>query len=202
MLSAWLECTTEQERGSLLNMLSQEGFVERGTSGIRLTSKGAIKLADLQARLGETSQGFVAMWFDATMEDAWRLGFEPAIRAAGYTPMRIDKKEHNNKIDDEIIAEIRRSRFLIADFTCGAAVLQNGESTTIARGGVYFEAGFAMGLHIPVIWSCRADQIDEVHFDTRQFSHVVWETTDELRARLYTRISAVIGARPNAPGLK
>ena len=32
-------------------------------------------------------------------------------------PVRIDQKERLNKIDDEIIAEIRRSRFLVADFT-------------------------------------------------------------------------------------
>jgi hypothetical protein len=35
----------------------------------------------------------------------------PAIRDSGYEPMRIDRKEHINKIDDEIIAEIRRSCF-------------------------------------------------------------------------------------------
>lgn len=47
--------------------------------------------------------------------------------------MMIGSKEHSNKIDDEIIGEIRRSAFIVADFT--------GH-----RGGVYFEAGFAMGL--------------------------------------------------------
>ena len=41
--------------------------------------------------------------------------------------------------DDEIIAEIRRSRFLVADFT-------HGEDR---EGVVYFEAGFALGLAIP-----------------------------------------------------
>ena len=50
--------------------------------------------------------------------------------------------EHINKIRDEIISQITRSKFLIADFT--------GH-----RGGVYFEAGLAMGLRRSVrtnIW--------------------------------------------------
>ena len=46
--------------------------------------------------------------------------------------MRIDRHEHVNKIDDEIIAEIRRARFVVADFTHG---------DTGGRGSVYYEAG-------------------------------------------------------------
>ena len=65
------------------------------------------------------------------------------IEDAGYEAVRIDEKEHTNKIDDEIIAEIRRSRFVVADFTQG----KDG-----ARGGVYYEAGFAHGLGIEVIF--------------------------------------------------
>jgi hypothetical protein len=62
--------------------------------------------------------------------------------------------EHINKIGDEIISQIRRSKFLIADFT--------GH-----RGGVYFEAGLAMGLGLPVFWTCRRDDLDKLHFDIR-----------------------------------
>ncbi|HZU50969.1 MAG TPA: hypothetical protein VE968_03750 [Sphingomicrobium sp.] len=113
-----------------------------------------------------------------------RKGIEPAIREAGYEPLRIDRKEHLNKIDDEIIAEIRRSRFLVADFTHG---------DTGARGGVYYEAGFAHGLNIPVIFTCRADAIDKVHFDTRQYNHITWATPDELKERLAKRITATLG---------
>ena len=89
--------------------------------------------------------------------------------------MRIDSKEHSNKIDDEIIAEIRRSRFVVADFT---------SEEDKPRGGVYYEAGFAMGLNIPVIWTCRADMIGNVHFDTRQFNHITWDDPEDLRVKL------------------
>jgi hypothetical protein len=46
------------------------------------------------------------------------------------------------------IAQIRRSKFLIADFTCGQTK-DHGEH--IVRGSVYFEAGFAAGLNLPII---------------------------------------------------
>ena len=55
-----------------------------------------------------------------------------------------------NSIDDEIIAEIRRSWFVVADFTCGT-VPHEGKEVAIPRGGVYYEAGFAQGLNVPLI---------------------------------------------------
>ncbi len=135
------------------------------------------------------------MWFSDEMHEAYELGFAPAIVDVGYRPLRIDRKEHANKIDDEIIAEIKRSRFVVADFTCGMASASVG-SVAVPRGGVYYEAGFAMGLGIPVIWTCRADHIDHVHFDTRQFNHILWKGPSELRKMLATRISAIIGDGP------
>jgi len=117
------------------------------------------------------------------MNDAYEHGIKKAIATCGFRSLRIDAKETNNKICDEIIAEIRRSRFLVADFT-------------EHRGGVYFEAGFALALGLPVIWTCRTDQLEELHFDTRQYSHVVWSNPDELYSKLVNRIAATIpGAR-------
>jgi hypothetical protein len=106
------------------------------------TAAGWERIESLQTKAVMSEQAFVAMWFDSSMGDAYKNGFVPAIDKAGYKPLRIDKKHHVNKIDDEILAEIRRSRFVVSDFTC--------ESSKV-RGGVYFEAGFAMGLGIPVI---------------------------------------------------
>lgn len=88
-------------------------------------------------------------------------------------------QEHNEKIDDRIIAEIRQSSLIVADFT--------GQ-----RGGVYFEAGFAKGLGIPVIWTCHEDGVENLHFDTRQYNHIVWESPEDLKTKLINRISATL----------
>ena len=129
------------------------------------------------------------MWFDESMNDVWETAIQPGIENAGDEPIRIDQKEHLNKIDDEIIAELRRARFVVADFTHG----DDGP-----RGGVYYEAGFARGRNIPVISTCRKDVIDKVHFDTRQYNHIVWEAEnlDKFRSKLTARICAVIGDGP------
>ena len=166
-----------------------------GQMQISLSFAGFEKLEVLSQRLTSTSQAFVAMWFDTSMMEAFEKGIAPSIVSAGYTPLRIDRKEHNNKIDDEIIAEIRRSRFVVADFMC-PLVNFNGATAPIARGGVYYEAGFAQGFGLPVIWTCRKNMIDYVHFDTRQYAHIDWETPEELRDKLSKRISATLGDGP------
>lgn len=193
MAWAWSESTEDHEMKFLLRYLEERGWIERGESATSrityvLTIDGYARLADLNTNTTDSSQCFVAMWFEPTLEDAWEQGIRTGIEDAGYLAVRIDQKEHLNKIDDEIIAEIRRSRFVVADFTQG----DDG-----ARGGVYYEAGFAHGLGIPVIFSCRADVLDKVHFDTRQFNHIVWNDPEDLRQSLSSRISATIGDGPH-----
>jgi len=198
-LSEWLDLE-ERHISGFFQLTDQLGLTRFDHGRVHLTAKGFERLDELRSSNRDSKQAFVAMWFESSLHDACDQGREPAIRAAGYDPMRIDKKEHNNKIDDEIIAEIRRSRFVVADFTC-EKVSFGGRTLGVPRSGVYFEAGYAMGSNIPVIWTCREDLIGDVHFDTRQFAHVVWKTPDELRVSLYNRIRATIGELPNAPGL-
>ena len=57
------------------------------------------------------------MWYDKQVVPAYKRRIDPAIQAAGYKPVLIKNKEHINKIDDEITAEINRSAFLIAQIS-------------------------------------------------------------------------------------
>lgn len=190
----WMECENDRERADIVRLLHLDGLVNSTGEYITLTPAGVRKLEEVQNSQVESNQVFVAMWFDPSMESAYENGFRKAIEAAGYRSLRIDKKEHNNKIDDEIVAEIKRSKFVVADFTSGKLKLGKKQQV-IARGGVYFEAGLAMGLGIPVIWCCHEDLIGDVHFDTRQFSHVMWNSPADLEQRLLNRIRAVIANR-------
>jgi hypothetical protein len=120
------------------------------------------------------------------LQDAWANGFDPVIRAAGFRPVRIDKEDYVGGITDEILAEIRRSRFVVADYTD-------------QRNGVYFEAGFAEGLGLKVIPTCRVDEIDRLHFDIKHLNTLPWKSAAELAEGLNRRIRAVIGAGPTDP---
>ena len=196
---AWSESLKFEELKYLLNFLQHQAWLEYSAhsgatqSVYSLTVEGYSHLAELQSRITDSSQAFVAMWFHPSLDDAWEKGIKPAIKEAGYSAMRIDKKEHLNKIDDEIIAEIRRSKFLVADFT-------EGDSGT--RGGVYYEAGFAQGLNIPVLFTCHKDSLEKIHFDTRQYPYIVWKSPEELRLLLTKRISAVLGDGPNKTDIR
>ena len=135
-----------------------------------------------------SKSAFVAMWFVESLNQAWEEGIKPGVEDAGCEPIRIDRIPHNDKICDRIVEEIHRCRFLIAEVT--------GH-----RPGVYFEAGLAMGLNKPVIWTCKAEELAKAHFDTRQYNHVTWETPADLRVKLRDRIQSTIlpllAARPD-----
>lgn len=190
-LAARAECITKRELLVLLGLLTEMNLIaNQPTTGLNQfapTASGWLKIDDLGTKSLNTTQAFVAMWFNDSVEAAFVDGIKPAIEDCGYRAVRIDKIEHSDKIDDRIIAEIRRSRFLVADFTC--------EKEKV-RGGVYFEAGFAQGLGIPVIWTAAKDSLSDVHFDTRQYNHIVWDTPANLRTMLKARIGAVIGDGP------
>jgi len=108
------------------------------------------------------------MWFDPDLNSAYNDGIKMGILNAGYSSVRMDRTEHVNSTD-----------------------------FTGHRGNVYFEAGYAMGLNIPVIWSCRKDHVSDLLFDIRQFNYIRWETPEELAERLRLRIEAIIGPGPN-----
>lgn len=127
-----------------------------------------------------SNQVFVAMAFADELRTAWSDGIAPALKAAGFDPYRVDIAPHIERIDAKIITEIKNSRFLVAD-------------VTLQRPGVYFEAGYALGIGLPVFWSVREDELAKVHFDTRQYSHIVWSTAEQLRDQLTLFVTAIVG---------
>jgi hypothetical protein len=172
----------------LIDILLDDGFLKFAPGDIQLrngllTPKGLLA-AEILGASGSGAQGFVAMSFDPSLREVWTNGFDPGIRAAGYDPVRIDDKDYVGGITDEMIAEIRRSRFVVADYT--------GQ-----RNNVYFEAGFALGLGLTVIQTCRADEAADLHFDIRHLNTLVWKSHDELVEGLNKRIRAVVGVGPN-----
>ena len=121
---AWSESPSFSELEFLLDYLKEENWIktdktDHSTINCRITPVGYRYLNESEYSIRSSSQAFVAMWFDESMFQVYSDGIAPAIQDAGYEPLRIDQKEHVNKIDDEIIAEIRRSKFIVADFTHG-----------------------------------------------------------------------------------
>ena len=185
---AWSESTHVSEVEYLANYLKSLGLV------LSLSNVRPIKLCTVSVEgfshleklrhAARSNQAFVAMWFDHSMDDLYDEGIKLGIEDAGYVACRIDQTPNINRIDDAIIREIRRSRFMVADFTQG----DDGN-----RGSVYYEAGFARGLGLPVISTCQEYQFSTLAFDTRQFLHISWSEPADLRTPLANMIGAVIG---------
>jgi hypothetical protein len=173
-----------------LNLLNGSINIDLTPSKASLTPSGWARFEELtQGRSQPENPAFVAMWFGGTdqkakMDQVFQLGIQPAIEDAGYLATRVDLTEHNDWIMDKVLADIRLSPFVVADCT--------GH-----RNGVYYEAGFARGLGIPVIHTCDAKDFANAHFDTAQLNHVLWDTAGELKTKLYHRIMGTIGRGPH-----
>ena len=164
-------------------LVSMGRLEDLGSANYRLDTSGWLRLNELSKDTRIYDQAFVAMSFHDDLKGLWESGIEPALTETGYAPFRVDKKEHNEKIDDRIIAQIRKSGLLVADFTKQSP-------------GVYLEAGFALGLGIPVIWSCKDEEEEKLklHFDTRQYNHIMWKDIADMKTRLINRINATAPA--------
>jgi nucleoside 2-deoxyribosyltransferase len=167
---------------NVLTLLKEIGYIQESSANqILILPKGWEIIQELQKTLAiDSNQVFVAMWFDDSRLDIYEQGIHPAIEEdCKLKPVRIDLVEHNEDIVVEILEEIKKSRFVVADFTGG-------------RQGVYFEAGFARGLGIPVIWLVQKDHKDDLHFDTQHFNHIFYEGPEDLRKKLANRIKATV----------
>ena len=79
--------------------------------------------------------------------DNWyAMSLKPLLEAQGIE--QGDQITHNDDVDDRIIAELKAADLAIVDLT-------------YARPSVYYEAGYAAGRPIPVIYTCRSDHLDE-----------------------------------------
>ena len=95
-------------------------------------------------------------------------------------------------MDDLLRVKIRRSRFLLADVTHG-------------NNGAYWEAGFAEGLGLPVIYTCSAKVMNDKghahhpHFDTNHHLTVIWDSANAqvAAAKLKDTIRATLPTESN-----
>ncbi len=161
-------------------LLKNKGESRTSLRKLIITPAGWNFLSETKNRAAQSSRCFVAMSFSPTLDEVWAEAIQPAIESSGFEPHRIDQTPHNERIDVKIMADIKESTFVVAD-------------VTEQKAGVYFEAGYAMGIGIPVIWSVRQDDLPNVHFDTRQYCHIVWESKEDFKQKLEDFIVAIIG---------
>jgi nucleoside 2-deoxyribosyltransferase len=86
-------------------------------------------------------------------------------------------------IDDKLRVEIRRSKFILADLTD-------------ENRGSYWEAGFAEGLGIHVIYLCEEEKFkrEKPHFDINHHLTVIWKNDEAGLKKFADELKATIRA--------
>jgi hypothetical protein len=139
-----------------------------GRIGLMLTLDGWQKYEDLRVKHTESRTAFMAMKFnDAELGRVVAECFRPAVARAGFTLRLLTDEQPAGLIDNQLRAAIIGSRFLISDLTHG-------------NQGAYWEAGFAEGLELPVIYTCKAASWEKsrTHFDTNHMVTIIWNPED------------------------
>lgn len=187
-------CEDISQTYSTLKTLVAEGYlkpIDNNNKEFIITSAGK-DFAKKAIPSHTLKTAFIAMSFSATphigMPDddlmQIRSAFKEGIKRAGYIPIVIDEKKHNNYIPLEIENQIMESSFLVQDLT-------------YKNEGAIYEAGLADGKGKPVIRCIRKKEFDDPqtipHFDYRQKSMIIWTTYDELAQRLEEQIKETIG---------
>ena len=217
----YYHCFEAAELRSILLLLQQQGFIKspdptQPNVYLSISAQGYGRLSEIKKHGKDSRQCFVAMWFTPEMDAVYETTIKPAIEyieegevEPRFRAVKINNVEHLNDINDEIISAIRRSRFMVCDLTG-------------YRGGVYFEAGFARGLGLDVIYTCRKDWLETdllrnkegdqievlydaggkeiqikkegIHFNIEHINRIEWEEDklEDFKQRLLTRIKANI----------
>lgn len=182
-----------------ISSLAQRGLIRHGLTStsfanLSLTADGWHVVDELtRTSRSPANPVFVAMWYGAEpadvewMKQVYEHGIQAAVEQAGYRATRADLEEHNDWIMDKVVGAIRVAPFVVADFNKH-------------RNGVYYEAGLAKGLGVPVIHTCPAEAFHHAHFDTAQLNHVKWSSIEELAYKLHLRITATVGPGPTIKG--
>jgi len=138
----------------------------------QLTMGGWNKYADLKKVQTDSKIAFMAMQFgDDTLNQVVENCFKPAVAATGFTLRLLTDGQGAGLIDNQIRAAILQSRFVIADLTHD-------------NSGAYWEAGFAEGLELPVIYTCKEKvwKKKKTHFDTNHMNTIIWNSDNLVDA--------------------
>ncbi len=126
----------------------------------------------------EKNQVFIIMKYrDKELDSAYEGVIKEVFKEFNLTVIRVDEIEDSGKISDQVLENIARSKFVFCELI--------GE-----RPNCYFETGFAYALGKEIILSIFKD--DKIHFDLAGNRFIQWETENDLRNKLKTRVKSLI----------
>ncbi len=166
-------------------IFSQGNFFsdKTGYSGL-MSFKGWDRYFELQHSNKDSRLAFMAMQYDnQTLQKIYNDVIIQSVRDTGFEIRKLDDVKRAGLIDDKLRVEIRRSKFIIADLTD-------------ENRGAYWEAGFAEGLGMQVIYICEEGKFkkEKPHFDTNHHLTVIWNDTPEGLKKFADELKSTIRA--------
>lgn len=152
---------------------TRELIVETRLGKAHETAKSLIQKLFLPIK----KQIFVIMKFDNPLLDsAYKGVIRPLGEEFGYRVIRIDDIEDSGKITDQILNSIVESEIVLAELSCQPP-------------NCYYETGFAHAIGREVILTIQKNE--PKHFDLAEYRFIEWETEDELRKKMRSRLKAI-----------
>lgn len=183
---ALVGCVSKDSLDFIIEYLEKEELIDRyneidfSGENFRLSFNGWSHFNNLENHRNNYRKAFMAMSFsNKTLLKIFNDCMKESVNQTGFNLIKLDENKKAGSIDDKLRVEIQTSDFMIAD-------LSDDNS------GAYWEAGYAEGLGIPVIYFCEQEKFDKksTHFDTNHLHTVIWnkekihEAMDNLKATI------------------
>jgi hypothetical protein len=181
---------TDIEAPMVYQLLIKRGLVEvrqpkthTDDTRIFLTPEGYSKIDQLRAGTQlPFQQAFLVCRFTPELDEIYASVYEPTGNALKCAIQRIKDVHHVDKIDDRICEEIRRATVVVVDLT--------DENFNVA-----FEAGFALALDKPIIWTKKKEPGGvKMPFDIYTHNCLEWDpqNLEQFREDLKFRFIAAL----------
>lgn len=179
-LQYWIGAISAKTVDRILEELLQKGFIRNNSissssfENIELTISGWQEYERLQRPNKESKYVFLAMKFEKGQQDFLKGTLGPMLKELNLElRLLTDIQSKENLIDNKLRVAIRQSRMLICDLTHG-------------NQGAYWEAGYAEGLKLPVIYVCEKEVLEgksstntKPHFDVNHQNIFTWKQDDQ-----------------------
>ncbi|EXX88467.1 hypothetical protein BG53_00345 [Paenibacillus darwinianus] len=163
-----------QELIYIIEMLKERELIERSGSTFRLTKTGWLEaVATAEGRNAKPC--LILVPDDEEKRNEWGERVIPSIAQCGYAA-RLNPRGGTAESGTFDYREIAQSKLLLADLSGHAPE-------------VYFAAGYALGLQIPVIWTLKRREADARMVRSELIRPILWDEPEELAALLQQRLS-------------
>jgi hypothetical protein len=162
-----------QELVYIIDKLQNEQSVIREGMTFKLTDKGWREAAE-RAGGRKLKSCYVLMSGDGEQVNEWNDRILPKLEQCGYLP-RLYNQADIRTGEPFLLEQISECKLVIADLT--------GQLPA-----AYLAGGYALGLHIPVIWCVRSEDSTKLMVPSGDIRPLVWDNMEDLAATLQQRL--------------